>query len=337
VGSPPYGNRCRLIPALFLLLAGLGCGHEASSYNFRYAHSQPPSHPRSKSMIFFEEEIEKRTSGRIQVETYFSGVLGIERDVMDMVATGVLQGTRGGLYVDANIKYSIFELPFLVEDWDQGLRLIYSDFTEGINREARRNGFHVPACGISQGFRTNTSNVRPIRTLDDLKGLKIRVSPQEMFVFAWQAFGANPHEIPFIEIYQAAQTGVIDAVDNAASNLWEMKIHEVQKYMTVTNYAMGPDPMMINLAWYERLPADLQQILDEVSVETIRYSDQMNRESEGEYLRLLSQALETNYVTGADLAEFKKAAEPVYAHFVEKGYFTWDDIEEARRAARGGK
>ena len=324
----------RLI-AILLLLPALACTRDTPSYRFRYANSQPPSHPRSKSMVFFEDELEKRTGGRIQVEAYFSGVLGIERDVMDMVATGVLQGTRGGLYVDANIKYSIFELPFLVEDWDQGLRLIYSDFTAGINREARRNGYHVPACGISQGFRTHTNNLRPIRTLEDLKGLKIRVPPQEMFVVATQAFGANPHEIPFIEVYQAAQTGVIDGTDNAASNLWETKVHEVQKYMTVTNYALGPDPMMVNLDWYEKLPEDLQKIFDEVSVETIRYSDQMNRESEGEYLRLLSETLETNYVTGDDLDEFKKAVEPVYEHFVKKGYFTWDDIEEARRAARG--
>jgi len=331
-----FSSRCGIIAAL-LSLAALGCGREASSYDFRYANSQPPSHPRSKSMVFFEEELEKRTSGRIQVETYLSGVLGIERDVMDMVATGVLQGTRGGLYVDANIKYSIFELPFLVENWDQALRLVYSDFTVRINREARRNGYHVPACGISQGFRAHTNNLRPLRTLADFKGLKLRVPPQEMYVVTTQAFGANPHEIPFVEVYQAAQTGVIDGTDNAASNLWEMQVHEVQKYLTVSNYSIGPDPMMVNLDWYEGLPEDLQSVFDEVSVETIRYSDRMNRESEGEYIRLLSESLETNYVTGDNLAEFKKAVEPVYAHFVEKGYFTWDDIEEARRAARGSE
>ena len=288
-------------------------------------------------MVFFKEELEKRTGGRIQVENYFSGVLGNERDVMDMVATGVLQGTRGGLFVDANIKYSLFELPFLVEDWDQALRLIYSDFTARINREARRNGYHIPACGISQGFRTHTNNLRPIRTLDDLRGLKLRVPPQEMYVVTTQAFGANPHEIPFIEVYQAAQTGVIDGTDNAASNLWEMKVHEVQKYLTILNYSIGPDPLMVKLEWYEALPESLRSIFDEVSVETIRYSDQMNRESEGDYIRLLSETLETNYVTGEDLAEFKKAVEPVYEHFVEKGYFTWEEIEEARRIARAGE
>ena len=67
-------------------------------------------------MLHFEREIELRTEGRIQVENYFSGVLGNEREMMDMVATGVLQGTRGGLFADANPKFVLFMLPFLVED-----------------------------------------------------------------------------------------------------------------------------------------------------------------------------------------------------------------------------
>ena len=98
-----------------------------------------PAHARSVSMELFERELESRTSGRIQVEAYFSGALGNERELMDFVATGVLQGTRGGYYVDANPKYALLELPFLVENWDQLLRLIASDLVAEINRGARAN------------------------------------------------------------------------------------------------------------------------------------------------------------------------------------------------------
>ena len=111
--------------ALAAIVAALSaCSDRTSVYRFRYAHAQPAHHPRSESMLFFERELEQRTGGLIQVENYFSGVLGDEREMMDMVATGVLQGTRGGLFVDANRKYSLFLLPFLVEDWDQALRLM---------------------------------------------------------------------------------------------------------------------------------------------------------------------------------------------------------------------
>ncbi len=319
----------------FACLALCGCGAERPAYRFRYANTQPPQHPRSVSMDFFAEEIEKRAQGRIAVETYYSGVLGNERELMDMTALNVLQGTRGGFFADANPKYALFLLPFLVEDWDQALRLVNSGLAARINRGARKNGFHVPACGISQGFRAHTTSVRPIRRPADFIGLKMRVPAQETNMITARAFGANPQELPFTEVYQAARTGVIDGQDNAPSNLWDMRIHEVQKYLTITNYSTGPDPFMVNLAWYESLPSDLQRIFDAAAREAIAYSDRMNRESEQAYIRKLSEHLETNYVEGGGLEPFREAARPVYDYLIGKGYFTWEEVEEARRAARG--
>ncbi|MGI9233291.1 MAG: hypothetical protein ACR2RD_06645, partial [Woeseiaceae bacterium] len=97
------------------LLALPACVETRDSYLFRYGHSQSPASTRSTSMDFFAQQLRERTRGRITVENYFSGVLGSEREMMDMVATGVLQGTRGGLFADANPKYALFMLPFLVE------------------------------------------------------------------------------------------------------------------------------------------------------------------------------------------------------------------------------
>ena len=80
---------------------------------------------------------------------------------MDLVATGVLQGTRGGFFADANPKFNLITLPFLVDGWDQALRLVNSSFMHKINIGARDNGFHIPATGISQGFRAYTNNKKP--------------------------------------------------------------------------------------------------------------------------------------------------------------------------------
>ena len=334
-GKSPTTTSAALIAFLLLALGLSACSVPDAAYRFRYANSQPPQHARSVSMAFFEEELESRTNGRIEVENYFSGSLGTERQLMDLVATGVLHGTRGGFYADANPKYSLFELPFLVADWDQLLRLIYSDFTARINRGARANGFHVPACGVSQGFRNHTTSVRPLRTPDDLVGLKMRVPPQEVNVMTSRAMGANPQVIPFVEVYQAIKTGVIDGQGNALSNIWDMKFHEVQRYLSITNFSAGPDPFMVNLKWYEALPGDLQTIFDQVADEAIHYSDRMNRKSEAEYLAKLATKMEVNYVRGEELEPFRDKAGVVYEHFVEKGYFTWEEIEEAQRVARG--
>ena len=323
----------RFVIGIFSWCALCAGAYAETTYLFRYAHSQPEQHPRSVSMEFFERELEQRSGGRIEVDAYFSGVLGTERELMDMVTTGALQGTRGAFFTDANPRYTIFMMPFLVQNWEQARRLMYSDLAGEINAGAAANGFHIPACGISQGFRAHTNNVRPIASPDDLRGLKMRVPPQEVFLLTAQAFGANPQDIPFSEAYQAIRTGVVDGQDNAPSNIWDSKVHEVQKYLTITNYATGPDPMIVNLAWYEELPPDLKEVFDRVSVESINFSDDMNEQSEQDYIARLSQVLETTIVDAQGLEQFAELAEPVYQHFIDKGVFSWDDIDRARRIA----
>ena len=314
------------------LAAFTGCAEDGQVFRFRYANAQPAQHPRSLSMDFFEDLVETRTDGRIEVENYFGGTLGRERELMDFVTLNVLQGTRGGFFFDVNPRYNLYLLPFLVDGWDQALRLVNSDFAARINTESRRYGYHVPACGISQGFRAHTTSVRPLEGPEDFAGLKMRVPPQEPNIILTEILGAIPQGIPFTEVYQAAKTGVIDGQDNAPSNLWETRIHEVQRFLSLSNYMTGPDPFIVNLDWYESLPSDLQEIFDQAAVEAIAYSDRMNRESENEYIARLSAVLEVNRIEGEALERFREAAAPVYDELVNRGYFSWEDIRDARRA-----
>lgn len=326
----------KLLNGALLLLSCLlvSCSADPKGILFRYSNEQPESSLRSQSMVYFKEQLEQRSGGRIKVELYFGGVLGTERELMDFLAMGVLQGTRGGYFVDANPKFKLFMLPFLVDDWDQAIRLMGSEFTAEINRGARAQGFHIPATGISQGFRAHTNSKHPITKPGDLKGMKMRVPSQEVYVQTATAFGANPQELPAVEIYQALQMGVVDGQDNPPSNIWDYKIHEVSKYLTITHYSTGPDPFMVNLKWYERLPEDLQQIFDNVATETMQLSDRLNREKEQEYVAKLSDTLEVNELTGDQLKPFQEAVAPVYDYFVDQGDFTLGEIETARRIAR---
>ena len=304
-----------------------------ADYIFRYGHSQGTQHARSQSMLYFEQELERRSAGRISVELYFSSVLGTEREMMDMVATHILQGTRGGLFVDANPKYTIFMLPFLLDNWAQVLRLLRSEFTENINRESRTNGFYIPATGISQGFRAHTNSVRPIRSPADMSDLKMRVPQQEVYLKTAQAFGASPQEMPASEMYQAFRLGVIDGQDNPPANIWDYKLHEVQRYMTITHYATGPDPLVVSLAWYQKLPEDLQYVFTEISVEAMMLSDEIGLAEDEAHIEKLSQTMQINRVEGEALDAFRSRIRPVYQYFVDKGHFDWQDIRQARCVA----
>lgn len=320
-----------------VLIAALTLSPAAFSadYTFRYGNSQPKEAYRSQSMVYFKNLVEEASGGRIEVANYFGGVLGTEREMMDQVATGVLDGTRGGRFTDANPAYNIFLMPFLVSGWDEMLRLMNSSLAERINKDARKNGYHIPAVGISQGFRVHTNTKRPLEKVADFEGLKMRVPGQNVYLETARILGENPQTLDYSEVYQGMKTGVIDGQDNAYSNVWDYKIYEVSKYMSITNYSTGPDPFIVRLDWYEQLPNDLKKIFDNAAKQAMSYSDGLNRASEQSYQERLCAVLECNIVSASELKKMSKVTQPVYDIFIDKGDFTKADVEKAKRIAQG--
>ena len=302
---------------------------------FRYANAQNPNDPRSVSMDFFKDELERRTEGRIQVENYFGGILGTEREIADAVAIGALQGTRGGMFEDASIKFNIVLLPYLVGGWDEAICLARSPWMMEVAAEGRQRGFHIPAIGISQGFRAHGSKKRAIRTVADFDGLKIRVpNAQEVFHRMENALGANPQGIAQSETYSGLRTGVVDGTTAPPSDLWDRRQYEVLDWVTIDTHATGPDPLMVNLAWYQRLPTDLRTIFDEVARKALERSDELYSASEEKIITDLSEYVEIIRPTPEVRAEMRERTRPVYDFFVDRGDFTWDDINAAVAASK---
>jgi len=302
---------------------------------FRYANAQNPTDPRSVSMVFFKQELEKRTMGRIKVENYFGGILGTEREMADAVAIGALQGTRGGMFEDASVKFNIVLLPYLVESWGEAVCLVRSEWMMNVAAEGRNRGLYIPAVGISQGFRAHGSKNRAIRTVEDFEGLKIRVpNAQEVFHRTENALGANPQGIAQAETYSALRTGVVDGTTAPPSDLWDRRQYEVLDWITIDTHATGPDPLMVNLEWYRGLPADLRKIFDEVAREALVYSDELYMKTEEEIIARLGEDVEIIRPTSSVRAQMLARTKPVYEFFVERGDFSWADIDAAVAASK---
>jgi C4-dicarboxylate-binding protein DctP len=306
----------------------------AADHVFKYANTQSENHPRSKSMVYFKEQLEKRSDGKIKVELYFSGTLGKESEVLEMVKLGNLQGCRGGLFERANKKYLMYTLPFMFANADQVVKVMNSDLGKEINQGAMANGFYVPATGVAGGMRQPTNKVRPITSVADLKGLKLRTPPIDVTIRTFKELGANPQQVPYTETYMALKTGVVDGQENPFSNCVDMKFYEVQKYLSVLNWQVHPDPFYVNPAWYKGLPADLQKVFDEVSVDTMNYSNKIWLASEDGYYETLKGKLEVNVLEEAAYMEFVEAVKPVWQYYVDQGDFTWDDINRAQKIAQ---
>jgi tripartite ATP-independent transporter DctP family solute receptor len=328
-----------LLMVVLVVLSFLSCKKEEKPaaeeqvYLFKYANTQSPTHPRSKSMELFKEQLEKASNGRIKVELFFSGVLGKEAEVLDMVVTGSVQGCRGGLFERANKMYLLYTLPFMFENTDQVVKLMRSEFGDKVNADALENGIYVPASGCAGGFRNITSNVKPIRSPADLKGLKMRTPPIDMTIKTFKALGANPQQVAYTETYMALKSGVVDAQENPFSNTVDMKFYEQQKYLSVVNWQLHPDPLYVNPDWYKSLPDDLKAIFDSVAESTMIYSDTIWLNSEKDYYYFLREQLQTNELTSEAVEEFREAVKPVWQSYVDDGFFTWDDINRAMAIA----
>jgi len=308
---------------------------EAGTLVFKFAHAQPDSHPRHKSMLFFKEQLESASKGQIKVELYGAGTLGKEPELMDMVKVGTLQGTRGALFERANKKYLLYTLPFLFADIEQAKRVIRSAFGDTVNQGARANGFYVPATGVAGGFRQFTNNVRPIAAPDDMKGLKMRTPPIDSIIRTMSALGASPQQVPYGETYMALKTKVVDGQENPCSNIAEMKFYEVQKYFTEVNYQIHPDPFYVSLTWFEALPADLKAAFTAAAKAAMARSDETWLASEKDYQTLLEQKLAPGKISAATHKAFVAKVKPVWDHYVSAGYFTRAEVDAAlAQAAR---
>ena len=340
--------------AMLVLLATLllGCGQSAGSgtaattasketaaaatttakvddkvYVYKFAHSMAESTPRHQSMLYFQEEIEKRTNGRIKAEIYPNGTMGSEAELMDMVKINVIQGTCGSQFEKANPQYLIYNMPFMFNSAEEFQTVLDSDFEKKLAEGAVKNGYHIPATGIAGGYRQITNNKRPINTPEDLVGIKLRTPPLTPIIKTMEVLKANPAQISYNETYMALKTGVVDGQENPPSNIVEKKFYEVQKYMSIINYMICPECFFTNYSWYKALPADLQKAFDEVAVESMKRRTQTWLASEDANIKVISEHCKVNTVSAENVEAFRKLCTPVWQEFVTKGSFSQNDLD----------
>lgn len=309
-------------------LMGLwGAAVAEEPYVFKFAHSMSEQSARHQSMLKFKELVEAKSNGRIQVEIHPSGVLGSEAETMDMVAMNVIQGTAGSQFAKANPKYLIYQMPFMFESTDEFQAVLNSDFEKQIADGAIANGFYIPTTGVAGGFREITNNARPIETVDDIAGLKLRVPGLTPVVRTIEALGANPTEISYNETYMALSTGVVDGQENPPSNIVDMKFYEVQKYMSIVDYIICPECFFTNYEWYSSLPDDLKTVFDECAKEAMQFRTDTWLASENACIDKIKENCTVNTLTPENRTAFREKCLPVWQQFVQDGSFTQEDLD----------
>ena len=303
--------------------AGLG------NYVMMIGHSQPADNPRSISLEKFVQDVEERTNGHVTVQVFGNGQLGTEKEMLEQVIIGTLQGMRGGQF-DFTPRLLMFTLPFLAQTREQVTALLHSDLAVRLSEEAgKENGVVIINLCDAGGFRQFSNNKHPITKPEDFKGLKMRTAGMTTIDKTLTAFGATITPVPYSDLYMALRTGVADGQENPWTNVSSMKFYEVQKYFTEVNYQFHPDPFYVNEAWWTSLPEEFQTIIRECASEMGTYNDQLVDELQSSARQTVVDAGGDIYVpTAEELQAFKDAVSGVYQQCIDEGILTAEELAE---------
>lgn len=217
--------------------AGGGGARGGDTIRIILGHGAAPGNPRSNAALEFEKLVQERSGGKIDVQILGQEAVGSDTAMMVSVASGSLDMTVNsqGPFAAYVPEASLIGLPFLFENTQHAYSVVDGPVSQALEQRASEKGFQVLGFW-SNGMRDVTNSKRPITTVQDVRGLKLRVPDDTMTIDIFSALGANPTPMAFGEVYLGLRTGAIDGQENPVTNIKSAKLQEVQQFLAVTGH-----------------------------------------------------------------------------------------------------
>lgn len=279
--------KSRLFPAgLFCAAAlaaiGIGCvGHAAAPKILKFGYILSPSSQLGKGEQVFAAEVTARTGGRYIIENYPDSMLGGEIAMIDDVKLGALDLAfiTGAPLSKLLPEAGVFNIPFLFRDAEQARSVLDGPIGESFLQKLDQTGLTALAWG-ENGMRHITNSKRPVRTPDDLAGLRLRLPQSDVMTAGFTALGAEVEQIPFPDVYSALRSGRVDAEENPIATILSAKFFEVQTYLTLTGHIYDPAVIMISNDAFAALSDADKRIFEEAAKLAAKESRDVNSEAE---------------------------------------------------------
>lgn len=313
-----------LILVLVLLL--MGCARQEASENIpelilRYADNQPEDYPTTKAAEYFARLVEERTHGKIVIRVYPNGELGDESRVLEQVQFGGIDMTRisMGTLSDYYPDIEVLSLPYLYDDADHMWRVLDGEIGRSFLASSRQAGV-IGLSWYDAGARSFYTREQ-ISSLEDLKGLKIRVQESDLMHRMVECLGAVPVEIQYGEVYSALQTGKIDGAENNWPSYESTGHFEAAPYFLLDEHSRLPEMQIISTVAWDKIAGideDYVTIVMECAKESALYERQLwkEREEESEE-RVRDLGGTVTELTDAELQKFREAVQPLYESYPE--------------------
>ncbi|RDJ25402.1 TRAP transporter substrate-binding protein [Bosea caraganae] len=315
-----------------IALFSIGNPAFAQAARLRFAHPHPESDSWHKAALTFAEQVKTRTQGRYEVQVFPNGSLGSDSQTISAVRGGSLDICLTGnpFFTGLAPKLNVLDLPFLFQSRKHAGAVMDGPIGDGLRRDLE--GSNLKALSTWEiGWRNLTNSKRPITVAADLKGLKIRTTPNPAHIRAFQLLGAIPTPMAFTELFTALETGAVDGQENPVTLILNAKFNEVQKHLSLTRHAFTTGPVVMNKAKFDAHPADVQKLLVEIAAACAVQQRQMNEDTEAGSLDALKKA-GMQAVENPDRDSFAKVVQAeVEKEFV--GKFGGEVLEQIKKVS----
>ncbi len=288
-------------------------GRAAAAISMRVGSDSPPNDQHTIALVKFKEIVEAKTSGRISVSIFPSAQLGDNVAMNNAIKAGTLDAN----YTDVGVlslgapKVDVVSLPFLFESRDAALHALYGRLGAALKPDIEQ-AFQARIFGWgSDGVRNMWNGRRPIHSVADVKGLKMRVQASQVQKDTYAALGALPTPIAFSELFTALQTKVVDGADVPVADLISLKFYQVTKYLTMTRHVPILDAFMVSAKFLAKLPPGDADIVAEAGRTASDYQAKVDADEEGKMIEEL-KAKGIEIVETIDRKPFMDAVAPVY-------------------------
>jgi len=250
------------MPLLFCLSSA------AHALDIKFAEVHPAGYP----TVVAEENMGKKLAAAdsdITFSMFAGGVLGSEKEVVEQVQIGAIQMTRVSLGIVGPVvpDVNVFNMPFVFRDQEHMRKIIDGEIGQEILDKITNSEFNLVALAWMDGGTRNLYTKKPVRTIEDLKGMKVRVMGNPLFVDMMNAMGGNGIAMATGEIYSALQTGVIDGAENNPPTMLEHNHYQYAKYYTLTGHLILPEPIVMSKDTWNSLTAEQQALVTKVAKE----------------------------------------------------------------------
>ncbi|WP_022724198.1 TRAP transporter substrate-binding protein [Rhodopseudomonas sp. B29] len=297
------------------VLAFAGPAGAQSPIVIKFSHVVAPNTPKGMAADKFKELAEKYTGGKVKVEVYPNSQLYKDKEELEALQLGAVQMLAPSISKFGPIgvrEFEVFDLPYILPNLDALRKVTNGPIGEKLFKLLEPKGI-IGLAYWDNGFKEMSANKKLIAP-EDYKGLKFRIQSSKVLDAQFRALGAIPQVMAFSEVYQALQTGVVDGQENTPSNMYTQKMHEVQKYTTLTNHGYIGYAVIVNKAFWEGLPADIRTELNKAMKEATELNNSQSAKENQDALNAMKASGKTELITLTkdQDAAMRKAMAPVY-------------------------